>query len=114
MHEKYSDMTSYDGTETADIIYDDVGGELTSYLARCEYIDEDIWRGKTPKYLLEVKTTTQECDTRFFMSKSQVQRVSHRSICSSLATMATRRQRPCADILLTDFGIDGTNGHPAR
>lgn len=76
MHEKYGDMASYDGPETADIIYDDLDGALTNYLARCDFIDKDIWRGKTPKYLLEVKTTTQECEARFFMSKSQVQRVS--------------------------------------
>lgn len=78
VHEKYSDMTSYDGSETADIIYDDVDGVLTSHLAGLGYLDQDIWRDETPKYLLEVKTTTQECDTRFFMSKSQVQRVSYR------------------------------------
>jgi len=90
VHEDYSDMTSYDGSETADIIYDDVDGVLTSYLASLEYLDEDTWRDKTPKYLLEVKTTTQECDTRFFMSKSQVQRVSHCLICSLLTTIMTR------------------------
>ncbi len=106
-------MASYDGPETADIIYDDVDGVLTSYLASLEYLDEDIWRDKTPKYLLEVKTTTQDCDTRFFMSKSQVQRVSCRLICS-LLTMTTRCQRREADALLIGFGTDGTNDSSAR
>lgn len=69
-------MPSYDGPETADIVYEDVDGALTDYLIRCRNLDEEIWGGKTPKYFLEVKTTTQGWDTRFFMSKAQVKRVS--------------------------------------
>ena len=69
-------MPSYDGPETADMVYEDVDGALTDYLIRCRNLDEEIWGGKAPKYFLEVKTTTQGWDTRFFMSKAQVKRVS--------------------------------------
>lgn len=76
-------MTSYDAPETADVVYNDIDGEFTKYLIAQGHINGEIWHGKTPKYFLEVKTTTQTCDTRFFMSKAQVQRVSHRHNTSS-------------------------------
>lgn len=34
------------------------------------------YAGRRPRYYFEVKTTTLECETRFFMSKAQVKRVS--------------------------------------
>ncbi|KAL8829788.1 MAG: hypothetical protein Q9191_001815 [Dirinaria sp. TL-2023a] len=75
VHEKYSDMTSYEGTEKADIIYDDVDGKFTDYLIRHDKLDQDIWIDQKPRYFLEVKTTMQKCETRFLMSKAQVQRM---------------------------------------
>lgn len=74
VHEDYDDMEAWNGAETADITYDDKDGELTKLLVENMYLD-DIWIGATPKYYLEVKTTTKECGTRFFVSKSQYQRV---------------------------------------
>jgi hypothetical protein len=75
VHENYRDMTPWRGVETADIIYDDTEGGLTQLLITNGYLDESIWARATPKYFLEVKTTTKECATRFFLSKSQYQRV---------------------------------------
>lgn len=74
IHEDYHDMEPWKGAETADITYDDTAGELTKLLVENEYL-EQIWMGAKPKYYLEVKTTTKECGTRFFVSKSQYQRV---------------------------------------
>jgi hypothetical protein len=77
VHEKYRDMPIWTGPETADIVYWDEGQEyilseiLAPYLPR-----ESLQQGARIKYYLEVKTTTGECETRFFMSKAQVRRVS--------------------------------------
>ena len=74
VHEDYSDMDAWKGAETADITYDDTEGDFTKLLVENEYLD-DIWIDAKPKYYLEVKATTKECGTRFFISKSQYQRV---------------------------------------
>jgi hypothetical protein len=78
VHEKYGDMTPWRGAETADIVYDDVGGRLTEILRHKGYLPifGPGWDAARPRYYIEVKTTTEDCNTRFFMSKSQHQRVS--------------------------------------
>lgn len=68
-------MEPWRGAETADITYDDAEGEFTQLLIANGYMDRSIWARATPKYFLEVKATTKECATRFFLSKSQYQRV---------------------------------------
>ena len=74
IHEDYHDMEPWKGAETADITYDDINGEFTKLLVENEYLERH-WMGAKPKYYLEVKATTKECGTRFFVSKSQYQRV---------------------------------------
>lgn len=74
VHEDYSDMDAWNGAETADITYQDNNGVFTRLLVENGYLD-NVWIGARPKYYLEVKTTTKECGTRFFVSKSQYQRV---------------------------------------
>lgn len=73
-HADYSDMDPWTGLETADITYNDTEGDFTKLLVINKYLDE-IWVGAKPMYFLEVKTTTKECNTRFFVSKSQHQKV---------------------------------------
>jgi hypothetical protein len=68
-------MEPLHGAETADIIYKDTEGEFTQLLITNGYLDGSIWAHARPKYFLEVKTTTKECATRFFLSKSQYKRV---------------------------------------
>lgn len=75
VHEKYHDLAPWRGNETADIVYTDQASSLTGRLIAHGYLDWH-WAGKNPTYYLEVKTTTGSCDTRFFMSKAQVKRVS--------------------------------------
>ena len=76
VHEDYREMESWKGAETADITYYDVKGDFTKLLIENGYLDRKVWgNAKPPKYFLEVKTTTKECGTRFFLSKSQYQRV---------------------------------------
>ncbi|GKZ34319.1 hypothetical protein AbraIFM66950_004548 [Aspergillus brasiliensis] len=76
---EYSDMTAWHGHETADITYDDHDGMLTSLFIDKGYLREEIWRGKTPRFYMEVKSSTADCRTPFFMSKSQYRRMQQTS-----------------------------------
>ncbi|PYI03189.1 hypothetical protein BO78DRAFT_452009 [Aspergillus sclerotiicarbonarius CBS 121057] len=75
LHDEYADMQPWNGRETADITYSDSEGVLTSILIDKGYLRSDRWSGKTPKYYLEVKSTTSSCETPFYMSKYQYARV---------------------------------------
>jgi hypothetical protein len=75
VHPDYSQISRWPGQwETADLIYDDFSGGFTKVLIECGYLDGS-WEGCTPNYLLEVKTTTGQCETPFFMSQAQYERV---------------------------------------
>ena len=82
MHPKYQDLEGWTGRETADLVYIDQDGVFTQYLrATCfggfPILQSGNVEGFQPiEYFLEVKTTTLACDTRFFMSKWQYNRVS--------------------------------------
>jgi hypothetical protein len=76
IHGKYSDMEPWNGAETADLTYHDTEGNFTRLLIGNGYLPSATWQQARPKYYLEVKTTTKECNTRFFVSGSQYQRVS--------------------------------------
>lgn len=75
-HPEYADLTPWGGTETSDIVYDDVSGVFTTLLIEKGYLSGTNWEGKTPKYYIEVKSTTDQCSTPFFISDSQLDRVS--------------------------------------
>lgn len=93
VYENYKGMKKWKEPETADIVYDDKEGEFTQLLIAHDYLDDIIWATAKPTYFLEVKTTTKECVTKFFLSKSQYQRVS--CCCKSgwLDTDKTQMQR---------------------
>jgi hypothetical protein len=77
VHHKYTEMRAWPGKmETSDITYDDKKGIFTRFLREKGYLQSEIWNNATPKYYLEVKTTTKGCDTRFFVSKAQYKLVS--------------------------------------
>ncbi|KAI1859883.1 uncharacterized protein JN550_011802 [Neoarthrinium moseri] len=78
-HPEYADMNPWNGRETADIVYKDASGVLTSTLIDHGYLDEDRWAERRPEYLIEVKTTTGPCETPFFMSKGQYKRMREKS-----------------------------------
>ena len=90
-------MPDWGGSETADIVYEDCGPDykLTAFFSSQlrEYrLHERI------KYYLEVKTTTLDCSTKFYLSKAQYNRVSIYVL-------------PCStDNKLTYFRVDGENG----
>lgn len=68
-------MNAWRGRETADLTYEDTNGDLTALLIDDGYFDSEEWEDARPKYYIEVKTTTGPCDTPFYMSKHQYQRV---------------------------------------
>ncbi|KAH6672240.1 hypothetical protein B0J14DRAFT_69385 [Halenospora varia] len=74
VHPSYSDLTRPPGVEIADIVYRDRNSILTELLIEKRYL-EDVWTGARPKYLIEVKTTTGECNDRLFMSNTQYLRM---------------------------------------
>ncbi|XRM42034.1 hypothetical protein ABZX51_005272 [Aspergillus tubingensis] len=76
---EYSDMTAWHGRETADITYDDQDGVLTSLFIDKGYLRDDVWRGKTPRFYIEVKSSTADNRTPFFMSKHQYRRMQEMS-----------------------------------
>lgn len=75
IHPKYRDMVPWNGAETADITFKDVSSAFTSLLIQTGHLEEQVWRGARPHYFIEVKTTTGDCNDRFFMSNSQYLRV---------------------------------------
>ena len=78
IHEDYRDLKPWYGRETADIVYSDIGAWFTKELVDYEFLpDNTVYDYRVPPtYYIEVKTTIGECDSVFFMSKAQVQRVS--------------------------------------
>lgn len=78
IHPDYADLAPWTGRETADITYRDSSGELTSLLADkgfMSHVSAEHLTNARPQYFIEVKTTTLACETPFFMSKYQYERV---------------------------------------
>ncbi|CAG8949950.1 hypothetical protein HYFRA_00004281 [Hymenoscyphus fraxineus] len=72
IHPDYSENLPWPGRrETSDIRYVDRESVLTMRLISTGYLNGDIWAGKCPEYFIEVKTTTGNCNDRFFMSNNQ-------------------------------------------
>ena len=75
VHQKYRDMEDWTGPETADIVYEDEGPEFVLTDAFSEYLPKNrLKEGAAIKYYLEVKTTTEDSSSRFFVSKAQYRR----------------------------------------
>jgi hypothetical protein len=68
-------MEDWQGRDTADLVYDDSGGVLTSLLIDAGYLAATPWANRRPKYYIEVKSTTRQCGTPFFMRKHQYKRM---------------------------------------
>ena len=85
IHADYANLRSWDRLETADIVYTDSTGRLWRFLKDNCFgglpvgLDDEEKFGAAPvqplEYFIEVKTTTKECGTRFFMSKGQRKRM---------------------------------------
>ncbi|KAK3367905.1 hypothetical protein B0H63DRAFT_489977 [Podospora didyma] len=74
-HPEYADIASWNGRETADIMYNDDTGAFTDFLVDKGYLDPEVWAGAKLKYFFEIKTTTGTCRTPFFMSNHQYSRM---------------------------------------
>ncbi|KAK7425103.1 hypothetical protein QQX98_000017 [Neonectria punicea] len=75
VHSKYSEMPPWIGKETSDIVYHDTDRVLTELLVEKGHLQREAWLKKTPRYFIEVKCTTGKCDTPFYISKGQYQRM---------------------------------------
>jgi hypothetical protein len=74
-------MEVWKGYEGPDIIYHDIRGEFTKLLINNGYLDRNVWANVTPpKYSLEVKSSTGECDTPFFVGLQQYQEVCDKAV----------------------------------
>jgi len=69
-------MKPWIGKEKADIIFDDSEGEFTKLLIERGYLESDAWMDQQPTYFCEVKTTTRDCEERFYVSGAQYRLVS--------------------------------------
>lgn len=74
-HHDFADLTSWTGRETSDIVYDDDCGDLTELLVAKGHLSQ-AWKHKTPRYYIEVKSTLDRCETPFYVSHGQAERVS--------------------------------------
>ncbi|EXF75687.1 hypothetical protein CFIO01_04620 [Colletotrichum fioriniae PJ7] len=77
VHPEYVGMSPWSGRETSDIVYQDTSNRLTALFIDKNYLREQP-RGSTAgglKYFIEVKTSTAACETPFYMSKAQYQRM---------------------------------------
>ncbi|RYO85251.1 hypothetical protein DL766_000105 [Monosporascus sp. MC13-8B] len=71
VHPDYKDLPGFQEKETSDIVYHDASGALTTLLIQKGYLSGNRWTGKTPRYYIEVKSTTDLCATPFFISGNQ-------------------------------------------
>ncbi|KAH7320590.1 hypothetical protein B0I35DRAFT_459384 [Stachybotrys elegans] len=71
IHPEFTHLTQWSGRETADFVFEDSGGALTSRLVMNGYLNSEEWAGRQPRYFIEVKTTPGPRDTPFYVSKSQ-------------------------------------------
>ncbi|KAH7006858.1 hypothetical protein EDB80DRAFT_893373 [Ilyonectria destructans] len=69
-HPEYEKLTKNYGPEQSDIFYRDSMSMLTAAFIERGYLDE-TWRGSTPGYYIEVKTTMRNLEKSFFMSSYQ-------------------------------------------
>ncbi|KAH8654536.1 hypothetical protein BGZ60DRAFT_532903 [Tricladium varicosporioides] len=75
IHPSYAGVEAWHGAESADITYEDSSGAFTNLLMHNGYLDSVVWKDQTPRYFFEVKTTTMECDTTFFLGRGQYERM---------------------------------------
>jgi hypothetical protein len=68
-------MPHWRGRETADIVYKDQNSSLTHLLIEKGYLASETWNCRSPQYFIEVKTTTDSCDTAFYCSQPQYDRM---------------------------------------
>jgi hypothetical protein len=71
VHESYRDLSRWPGSETSDIVYEDDSSILTQLLIEKGYLRGSIWRGCSPTYYIEVKTTPGSLNTQFYCSQHQ-------------------------------------------
>lgn len=62
----------WNGSETADIVYQDVQSTLTQLLIQQGYLQRSLWTGRNPTYYIEVKATLADIGIPFILSQRQL------------------------------------------
>jgi hypothetical protein len=75
VHPGYGDLINWVGPETSDIIYEDSSSAFTAMLINKGYLTSSVWLGRTPTYYIEVKATFQSCNSTFYCSQNQYNRL---------------------------------------
>ncbi|KAH7378152.1 hypothetical protein BKA64DRAFT_585931 [Cadophora sp. MPI-SDFR-AT-0126] len=73
---EFRHLEAWPGRETSDLVYDDTNGVFTRLMISLGYLNADHWANKTPRYYIEVKCTTGNCEMPFIVSQNQVDLVS--------------------------------------
>lgn len=109
IHPNYSDMPAWTGQETADIVYFDRGRGLTKHLVGKGQLGPS-WLNVKPLYLIEVKSTTGDRRTPFYMSKRQYQKMGEYSRTLALsAPTATATTAPTIYLIARVSNVDNPN-----
>ncbi|KAI1385608.1 uncharacterized protein F4822DRAFT_413682 [Hypoxylon trugodes] len=82
-HADYANMDSCSDNETSDLEYEDSHGTLTEVFINRKHLGPQ-WRGRHPKYYIEVKTTPGSKDTPFYMSDAQYKKMKRLSTDDSI------------------------------
>lgn len=76
LHPDYETMGPWNGVEElSDLEYHDTRGTFTAFMIQMGHLASERWRGKTPKYHFEVKSTPRGCHEQFYMSGTQYKKV---------------------------------------
>ena len=99
-------MSEYRSREITDVTYKDTDGKMTEWISRClDHGENEMpsWlqslkgsNGPWPTYYLEVKSTTDRCETPFFISRNQFHTVRADSECNTTLLTATQMKRMSA------------------
>lgn len=77
LYEDYKGLSEYTKREVSDITYDDgYDGSMTEWFVSKGCERARSWLAAPPTYHVEVKTTTVDCEERFYVSNNQVKLVS--------------------------------------
>ncbi|KAL6399631.1 uncharacterized protein AUP68_17036 [Ilyonectria robusta] len=101
-HPEYEKLTKNYVPEQSDIFYRDSNSVLTAAFIERGYLDE-TWRGSTPDYYIEVKTTMRNLEKSFYMSSYQFDQM------KSIKESQEYRQKKQLYVIFRVYGLN--SGH---
>jgi hypothetical protein len=71
----FHDAHEWTGVETTDFVFPDEKSTLTELLISNGHLERSRWSGKTPTFMIEVKSTMSDRNREFYMSDLQYKQV---------------------------------------